>query len=95
MPISARAFTAPGRTDTLMDGRPHTVRVRYTGHELAVWLDGEVEPSLAAPLELGALGAADASGSSWVGFTASTGQTSIDADLLSFAFCETPGCEAG
>lgn len=43
-------------------------------------------------VDLAALGAADAAGASWVGFTASTGATSIDADLLSFAFCETPGC---
>ena len=33
-------------------------------------------------------------GRAWVGFTASTGIASIDADLLSFSFCQWPGCDA-
>ena len=93
VPITARDFKMPPKRPAgLADGKPHEVMLRYTGSELSVWLDGEDEPSLTAMVDLAALGAADAAGASWVGFTASTGATSIDADLLSFAFCETPGC---
>jgi hypothetical protein len=43
---------------------------------------------------LSAIGAVDAAGYAWVGFTAATGGTSLDADLLDFAFCSRPGCTA-
>ena len=38
--------------------------------------------------------ATDAEGRAWVGFAAATGIASIDTDLLSFAFCQHPGCDA-
>ena len=46
------------------------------------------------PVNLRNAGAMDGTGRAWVGFTAATGISSIDADLLSFAFCQHPGCDA-
>ena len=66
----------------------------YAEGKLSVRFDGEAEPTLSADVDLGAAGAIDSSGRAWVGFTASTGISSIDADLLSFAFCQYPACDA-
>ena len=66
----------------------------YAGSQLSVYFDGETEPTLRADVDLRAAGAMDEAGRAWVGFTAATGVASIDADLLSFAFCQHPGCDA-
>ena len=93
-PVRQRQFNAAGRSGMLIDGERHDARVIYTEGRLTVHFDGEEQPSLVAPLNLAAAGAMDGNGRAWVGFTASTGITSIDADLLAFAFCQHPGCGA-
>ena len=62
--------------------------------QVRVRFDGEDLPTLNAAADLGAIGAFDGSGKAWIGFTASTGITSIDTDILSFAYCSKPGCDA-
>ena len=92
--LVTRSFAAPGRRGRLIDGLRHTVLALYAEGKLSVHFDGEAEPTLSANVDLGAAGAIDSSGRAWVGFTASTGISSIDADLLSFAFCQYPACDA-
>jgi hypothetical protein len=89
-----RSFHQPGRPGTLLDYQPHTIALVSSGRDVSVFLDGEEDPSLSHPLNLSAIGAVDAAGYAWVGFTAATGGTSLDADLLDFAFCSRPGCTA-
>ena len=89
-----RSFHQPGRPGTLLDYQPHTVALVSSGRDVSVFLDGEEDPSLSHPLNMSAIGAVDAAGYAWVGFTAATGGTSLDADLLDFAFCSRPGCTA-
>ena len=91
-PLASATFAQPGRGGRLADGRPHDVVLAYTGKEISVRFDGEAAPTLLAPVDLAALGAVDGAGEAWVGFTAATGITSIDADLVSFAFCHSVGC---
>jgi hypothetical protein len=93
-PLISRSFSAPGRVGQLIDGKPHRVVAQYTRGEVRVRFDGEELPTLNAAVDLGALGAFDGSGKAWVGFTASTGITSIDADILDFSHCQWPGCDA-
>ena len=92
--LAARGFGAPGRKGQLIDGSKHHVRVVYTRRQLRVHFDHEPSPSLVTALDLAQEGIADGAGRSWIGFTAASGMTSIDADLLSFKFCSTPGCDA-
>ena len=89
-----RSFHQPGRAGTLLDYQPHTIALVSSGRDVSVFLDGEEDPSLSHPLNMSAIGAVDAAGYAWVGFTAATGGTSLDADLLDFAFCSRPGCTA-
>ena len=89
-----RSFHQPGRPGTLLDYQPHTIALVSSGRDVSVFLDGEEDPSLSHPLNMSAIGAVDAAGYAWVGFTAATGGTSLDADLLDFAFCSRPGCTA-
>lgn len=80
----------------LTDGEPHSVTVRVTGGQLDVFLDDENDPSIVVQgLDLSAIGVADGAGKAWIGFTAASGHaSSIDTDLLEFAVCQKPGCEA-
>ena len=91
--LAAARWNARG--GTLLDGAAHHVRVSYTvvtGHSwLHLFLDHETYPALALPLSLSDAGVLDEAGMAWVGFTASTGVASMDADLLSFAFTQYPG----
>ncbi len=89
-----RSFSAPGRRGNLLDNEPHTVALISSGRDVTIFLDGEQDPSLSYPLNLSTLGAVDAAGNAWVGFTSATGGTSLDVDLLGFAFCSRPGCAA-
>ena len=93
-PIVTSSFATGGREARLIDGQPHHVRVVYTHGRLQVSIDGERTPFLVVPVDLAAVGAMDARGKAWVGFTAATGISSIDADLLSFSYCQHPGCGA-
>ena len=92
-PLAAARWNARG--GTLLDGAAHHVRVSYTAvadHSwLHLFLDHETFPALALPLSLSDAGVLDEAGMAWVGFTASTGVASMDADLLSFAFTQYPG----
>jgi len=87
------SFSGLGSTGRLTDGAPHSVTVVSSGRELSVFLDGQTTPSLVRAVNLTSIGAVDSAGHAWVGFTAATGGTSIDADLLSFEFCSRPGCQ--
>jgi len=92
-PLTATRWNARG--GSLLDGGAHHVRLKYTplaGHAwLQLFLDHETFPALALPLSLSEAGVLDETGMAWVGFTASTGVASMDADLLSFAFTQYPG----
>ena len=92
-PLASARWNARG--GTLLDGAAHHVRVAYTAVEGRAWLhlflDHETFPALALPLSLSDAGVLDGAGMAWVGFTASTGVASMDADLLSFAFTQYPG----
>ena len=90
--LASQTFSAPGRSGRLTDGLAHDVQIVYTGQEISVRFDGERVPSLVVTADLAALGAVDAAGDAWVGFTAATGVTSIDADLVSFVYCFSAGC---
>ena len=94
-PLVRRQFPSPGRSGSLIDGQRHTVLAVYSGGELRIRFDGEELPSLSVEnLDLAQHGVFDAQGKAWIGFTASTGISSIDTDLLSFSFCQHPGCGA-
>ena len=90
----ARGFAAPGRKGKLIDGKKHTATAVYAPGRLQVYLDGEIQPTITANINLTAHNVADTQGKAWVGFTASTGISSIDTDLTAFSFCEFPGCDA-
>ena len=92
-PLAAARWNARG--GTLLDGAAHHVRVTYTAVAGQSWLhlflDHETFPAFGLPLSLSDAGMLDEAGMAWVGFTASTGVASMDADLLSFAFTQYPG----
>ena len=90
--LARTSFPAQGRSGIFTDGRPHALRIVYTGKDLTVYVDSDPRPTLVTPLDLRALGVVGLDDLAWVGFTAATGVTSIDADLLSFAYCYEPGC---
>ena len=93
--LATRTFSAPGRRGSLLDGGRHVVNVVYARGMMRVKFNHESSPSLSLPIDLGTAGAYDADGNAWIGFTAASGITSIDTDLLSFAFCSSPGmCDA-
>ena len=80
---------------SLLDGAAHAVRVRLAGDALSIYVDNDPTASLIVPNLVDRLGDstfAGADGTSWVGFTASTGVASMDADLLDFSFCARPEC---
>ena len=94
-PITSRTFRSVlDGTGGLLDGAPHHVRVLYAGALLSVFIDHDALPAFAVPLDLAAHAAVGEDGHSWVGFTASTGLASMDADVLSFTFCGTALCTA-
>ena len=94
-PLAATAFgRADGRRASLLDGEAHHVRVRHTMGVLSVYLDHEEAPALQTHVDL-AIDAGIAAADAWVGFTAATGVASMDADVLSFAFCQWPHCGGG
>ena len=94
-PLAATAFgRADGRRASLLDGEAHHVRVRHTMGVLSVHLDHEEAPALQTHVDL-AIDAGIAAADAWVGFTAATGVASMDADVLSFAFCQWPHCGGG
>ena len=80
---------------SLLDGAAHAVRVRLAGGALSIYVDHDPTASLMVPNladHLGNSAFAGADGASWVGFTASTGVASMNADLLDFSFCARPEC---
>ena len=96
---NARAFAAsvfPAGEDgaRLTDGRTHHVRIQYSRPQVYVFTNRAATPAFVTSVDLPAIGAVDADGLSWVGFTASTGLASMDVDLLDFAFCQHVGCTA-
>ena len=91
-PLVRSKWTARG--GSLLDGRPHHVRLTYTVTSeawLLLYLDYEDVPAMGLPLALDEKGVFDEQGQAWVGFTAATGIASMDADLLSFAYTQYPG----
>ena len=88
--VARTHFGAPGRQGSLLDGERHEVNVMYGGGIMQIKIDGEAVPSLTTRVNFTSAGAHDAAGNAWVGFTASTGITSLDTDLLSFSFCSSP-----
>ena len=93
-PVANRPFPAGDDGWRLTDGRPHHVRAQYIPPSLYVFFDHEALPSLQTTVNLTAHGVTDSAGLAWVGFTASSGLASMDADVTSFAFCQRPGCTA-
>ena len=88
-PVARRLFTG-----SLLDGAAHTVRVRLARGALSIFVDGDATAFLILPRLVHDFGDAfvGVSGRSWVGFTASTGVASMDADLIDFSFCARPEC---
>lgn len=67
----------------LKDRRVHQVRIRYRPPIMWVYLD-DGEPSVRAPVDLSTV--VDSSGSTYIGFTASTGFGWENHDILDFTF---------
>ncbi|MGE0481881.1 MAG: PQQ-dependent sugar dehydrogenase, partial [Phycisphaerae bacterium] len=78
----------------LSDGAPRVVQVLYSNGELAVFLDDLETPVLTAPLDLASTLSLD-NGGAWVGFTASTGGSAENHDILSWQFVESPDDPGG
>jgi hypothetical protein len=63
---------------TIKDGREHTIRVRYDGSQIEIFLDDLRNPVMATGYDLdmvacGGDSLLDENGAAWIGFTASTG----------------------
>ena len=72
----------------LKDGKPHTARIVYQPPRLSVFIDDSTDPVDAASLDLARIIGGD--GTAWVGFTASTGGSYQNHDLLSWKFDAGP-----
>ena len=89
-PIGALRWPPPhlGRVPklkrVLKDGAVHTARVVYEPPVISVYLDDLTKPVLSAAADLGTI--IDASGSAFIGFTASTGAGWENHDVLSWSF---------
>lgn len=76
-----------GRTSSvpnLLDGQVHVAKVDYAGGTLKVYIDDMVTPRLTVPYNLNQLGLND--GRAYVGFTASTGSSFANYDVISWSF---------
>jgi hypothetical protein len=71
----------------LKDGKVHTARILYRPPLLSVYLDNPSKAVLVSPVDISLV--ADPAGSAWVGFTASTGGSWENHDLLSWTFNST------
>lgn len=69
----------------IRDTGVHSARIRYLPGQLSVYFDDSPAPVLTAPLDLGSLLSLD-NGTAFVGFTAGTGDSSQNHDLLSWQF---------
>ncbi|HEY3836491.1 MAG TPA: L-type lectin-domain containing protein [Bryobacteraceae bacterium] len=85
-PPHRMAFT-PRLGVFLKDGRVHTAKIRYKPPVISVFLDDDTHPVLVSAVDVSLV--ADAKGSAWVGFTASTGAGFENHDLLSWSFNTT------
>ena len=94
--------------DEADEHRGHIVRVEHgmdsndaIFNRIAAESNGLARPPTSSPLTPGdlhvdlAIDAGIAAADAWVGFTAATGVASMDADVLSFAFCQWPHCGGG
>eukprot|EP00299_Pterocystis_sp_00344_P011808 c5573_g1_i2.p1 GENE.c5573_g1_i2~~c5573_g1_i2.p1 ORF type:complete len:516 (-),score=120.30 c5573_g1_i2:19-1524(-) len=91
----------PLRETTLFDGTIHDVLVRYlppsstSSGYLFVYLDGvfSKQPVVSiGNIDLQEMGVLDANGKAYIGFTGSTGLAAQNQDILSWSFCQLPGC---
>ena len=86
------------------DGNVHDVRVEYlpppglsAQGRLNVFLDGSSHVALSLPIALNHTlpgSTAQGNNTAYVGFTASTGNTSERHDIISFSYCHLLGCAA-
>ena len=72
----------------LKNGKPHTARIVYEPPRLSVWLDNLPEPVESASVDFARI--RGGAGSAWAGFTASTGGSWENHDLLSWKFGPGP-----
>ena len=68
----------------LKDNKVHTARIAFVPPVLAVYLDDSIKPNLQAVVDLSIV--VDREGSTWVGFTASTGEGYENHDILNWSF---------
>jgi hypothetical protein len=68
----------------LKDNKVHTARIAFVPPVLAVYLDDSIKPNLQAVVDLSIV--VDREGSTWVGFTASTGEGYENHDILDWSF---------
>jgi hypothetical protein len=71
----------------LKDSKVHTARILYRPPVLSVYLDNPSKPVLVSSMDVSLV--TDQAGSAWVGFTASTGGSWENHDLLSWTFNST------
>lgn len=82
-PAERLAFT-PSLHVQLKDGHVHTARILFQPPVLSVFLDGAAAPALEGAVDLSIV--LDPQGSTWVGFTASTGGGYENHDILNWSF---------
>jgi hypothetical protein len=82
-PEARLAFT-PTLSVRLKDGKVHTARIAFQPPVLSVFLDGSSAPVLKTAVDLSIV--MDPQGSTWVGFTASTGWGCQNHDILTWSF---------
>jgi len=68
----------------LKDGRPHVARITYDPPRLSIYLDALAEPVRVAAVDLAGIVGGD--GTAWVGFTAATGGSWENHDILNWKF---------
>ena len=73
-----------------VDGTPYVVRVVYVPGDLDVYVDGVLALD-SVPVNLGDAGAIDGEGTSYVGFTASTGGWDQASDITNWTLAATAG----
>jgi hypothetical protein len=72
----------------LKNGRPHIARILYEPPRLSIFLDELPEPVRTASIDLASLVGGD--GTAWVGFTASTGDSFENHDIVDWRFHGRP-----
>ena len=78
---------------SLKDGQVHTLRVVYTPGTMQIYFDGRATPTLTAAVTLTSINGAsilDAQGKAWIGFTAATGGSANNHDILSWSLTPSP-----